>query len=379
MLLKLKYGIVALVLGVLLCGCSIYSKEGDIPVAENTSKVKLGVSVALTDGAAFLGMQSRGSLAEAVDAGEKMQTLRIIIVRPDGTVEHNRYYDFHQVPTTYFATAQFEVVGGETKDVYLFANENTKFDSGRKVAEYDFAAIKVGEQFPTNDITGQNIYTDTDASLIEVNDALTQMALPLFMSECHSVDVPEKQDKNVELIIVRAAVKFTFRIINTSNEPLALNQLTISKLARREYLLPNGVEYGFEPSVEDGTTITYIKSYKVPMIGNNEHYNFKATFADKTVPAKSATGNDGEVVLDPIYLLESNYNDDPSTTGRNYKISLTVGDETYENGYFDKLTALPRNTHVVVDVTLNDELTGLECVVRVYPYGEYWLYPEFGQ
>lgn len=378
MLLKLKYGIVALVLGVLLCGCSIYSKEGDIPVAENTSKVKLGVSVALTDGAAFLGMQSRGSLAEAVDAGEKMQTLRIIIVRPDGTVEHNRYYDFHQVPTTYFATAQFEVVGGETKDVYLFANENTKFDSGRKVAEYDFAAIKVGEQFPTNDITGKDIETD-DASLIEVNDALTQMALPLFMSECHSVDVPEKQDKNVELIIVRAAVKFTFRIINTSNEPLALNQLTISKLARREYLLPNGVEYGFEPSVEDGTTITYIKSYKVPMIGNNEHYNFKATFADKTVPAKSATGNDGEVVLDPIYLLESNYNDDPSTTGRNYKISLTVGDETYENGYFNNLTALPRNTHVVVDVTLNDELTGLECVVRVYPYGEYWLYPEFGQ
>lgn len=369
MLLKLKYGVVALVLGVLLCGCSIYSKEGDIPVAENTSKVKLGVSVALTDGAAFLGMQSRGSLAEAVNAGEKMQTLRIIIVRPDGTVEHNRYYDFHQVPTTYFATAQFEVVGGETKKVYLFANENTKFDSGRKVADYDFAAIKVGEQFPTNDITGQNIET----SLIEVNDALTQMALPLFMSECHSVYVHEKQDTKVELIIVRAAVKFTFRIINTSNEPLALNQLTISKLARREYLLPNGVEYGFEPSEEDRTTITYIKSYNVPMIGNNEHYNFKATFADKTVPAN------GKVELDPIYLLESNYNDDSSTEGRNYKISLTVGDETYENGYFNNLTALPRNTHVVVDVTLNDELTDLNCVVRVYPYGEYWLYPEFGQ
>lgn len=376
MVLKLKYGIVALVLGVLLCGCSIYSKEGDIPVAENTSKVKLGVSVALTDGAAFLGMQSRGSLAEAVGDGEKMQTLRIIIVRPDGTVEHNRYYDFHQVPTTYFATAQFEVVGGETKKVYLFANENTKFNSGRKVANYDFAAIKVGEQFPTNDITGKDIETD-ETSLIEVNDALTQMALPLFMSECHSVDVLEKQDTNVELIIVRAAVKFTFRIINTSNEPLALKQLTISKLARREYLLPNEVVYG-ELSEEDGTTITYIKSYNVPMIGNNEHYNFKATFADKTVPAKSATSN-GKVELDPIYLLESNYNDDPSTVGRNYKISLTVGDETYENGYFNNLTALPRNTHVVVDVTLNDELTDLNCVVRVYPYGEYWLYPEFGQ
>lgn len=374
MLMKLKYGIVALVLGVLLCGCSIYTHEDDTPSTETTSKVKLGVSVAMTDGAAFLGMQSRGPLAEAVSDGEKMQTLRIIIVRPDGTVEHNRYYDFHQVPTTYFATAQFEVVGGETKKVYLFANENTTFTTGHKVANYDFAAIKVGEQFPTNEITGQNIET----SLIEVNDALTQIAQPLFMSECHSVDVHEKKDTNVELIIVRAAVKFTFRIINQSNEPLQLNQLTISKLARREYLLPNGVSYDTELSEEDNyTQITYIKSYNVPMIGNNEHYNFKANY-DLTVPAKSATGN-GEVILDPIYLLESNYDDDPSTEGRNYKISLSVGDETYENGYFDNLTALPRNTHVVVDVTLNSKLTGLDCVVRVYPYGEYWLYPEFGQ
>lgn len=374
MVLKLKYGVVALVLGVLLCGCSIYSKEGDIPVAENTSKVKLGVSVALTDGAAFLGLQSRGPLAEAVSDGEKMQTLRIIIVRPDGTVEHNRYYDFHQAPTTYFATAQFEVEGGETKKVYLFANENTTFSTGHKVANYNFAAIKVGEQFPTDEITGHSIET----SLIEVNDALTQIAQPLFMSECHQVEVPERQDTSAELIIVRAAVKFTFRIINQSAEPLALNQLTISKLARREYLIPNGVVYDTELSEEDSSTsIMYIKSYNVPMVGNNEHYNFKANFDALTIPAKSATGN-GEVLLDPIYLLESNYDDTPDEAGRNYKISLTVGDETYENGFFDKLEALPRNTHVVVDVKLNDELNDLNCEVRVYPYGEYWLYPEFG-
>lgn len=374
MLLKVKYCVIALVFGVLLCGCSIYSRPDDDPQTDTTEKVDLGISVALTDGAAFLGMQSRGPLADAVSNGEKMQTLRIIIVRPDGTVEHNRYYDFHQTPTTYFATAKFKVVGGETKKVYLFANENTTFTTGYKVANYDFASIEVGEQFPTNEITGQNIET----SLIEVNDALTQIAQPLFMSECHSVDMPEKQDKNVELIIVRAAVKFTFRIINQSSEPLQLNQMTISKLARREYLLPNGVSYDTELSEEDNSTyITYIKNYNVPMVGNNEHYNFKANY-DLTVPAKSATG-DGEVVLDPIYLLESNYDDDPTTEGRNYKISLTVGNETYEDGYFDNLTSLPRNTHVVVDVTLNSELSGLDCVVRVYPYGEYWLYPEFGQ
>lgn len=359
--------------GVLLCGCSIYQNGDDMPETE-AAKVKLTIGVQLTDGAAFLGMQSRGSLAEAVSDGEKMQTLRIIIVRPDGTVEHNRYYDFHQVPSTYFGTAQFEVVGGETKKVYLFANENTTFTTGHKVANYDFASIEVGEAFPTDDITGQSIET----SLIEVNDALTQIAQPLFMSECHSVDVPEKQDKSVELIIVRAAVKFTFRIINESNEPLELNQLTISKLARREYLLPNGVVYDTELSEEDNSTyITYIKSYNVPMVGNNEHYNFKANY-DLTVPAKTLTGN-GELLLDPIYLLESNYDDDPNTEGRNYKISLTIGDETYENGYFDNLEALPRNTHVVVDVKLNSELENFNCEVRVYPYGEYWLNPDFGQ
>ena len=370
MLSQSKYRIVALLLSLVLCGCSIYSDTEETPVVGAESKVQLNIGVSLTDGAPFIGMQSRGELADAVGDGEKMQTLRIIIVRPDGTVEHNRYYDFHQAPTTYFATAKFEVVGGETKRVYLFANEHTTFATGHKVANYDFTSIKAGKAFPAEEI---------NAALIEVNDSTTEIPLPLFMSESHSVEVPANEDKSVELIIVRAAVKFTFRLINNSAEPLSLSKLTISKLARKEYLLPNGVVYDTELSEEDNTTsITYIKEYKVPMVNNNDHYIYEKLFSGQSVPATTTTGR-GELLLAPIYLLESNYDDEATSNKLNYNISLTIGDETYEKGYFDNLDALPRNTHVVVDVQLNSELKELDCSVRVYPYGEYWLYPEFGQ
>ncbi len=366
-----RHNLMALLISFLLVGCSICEDGPQEPQEPTSQKVELGVRVAVTDGAAFLGMQSRGPLADAVSDDEKMQTLRIIIVRPDSTVEHNRYYDFHQAPTTYFTTEKFKVEGGEQKKIYLFANENTTFTTGHKVADYDFGAIKVGKPFPTDEVTGQDIET----SLIEVNDALTQIATPLFMSEAHEVAMP-KADHDVELIIVRAAVKFTFMLKNESSENLPLEELTISKLARREYLLPKNVVYGSEISPEDNKTqVQYIKSYDVPMVGNNEHYNFKLALADK-YPQLNANST---LTLDPIYLLESNYDDQPGVEGRNYKISLTLNGETYENGFFDNLEALPRNTHVVVDVKLNTELKELNCSVRVYPYGEYWLNPGFGQ
>lgn len=351
-----------LLLGAMLSGCSIYDYGSDT-TDMTSSKVELGIAVSLTDGAPLLGVQSRGVLAEAVTDGEKMQTLRIIIVRADGTVEHNRYYDFHQVPSTIFRSEKFEVEGGETKQVYLFANENTTFSTGYRVADYDFSTIKQGTPFPTGEV---------EQLLIEVNDATTQIASPLFMSECHTVVMP-KADKDVELIILRAAVKFTFSFVNQGAENMVLEQLVISKLARHEYLLPRGVVYGDESSEEDGSQVQYIVSYQVPMVGNNEHYDFRADLGRQIVSAYGTT------TLAPIYLLESNYDDQPDVAGRNYKIALTVDGETYEDGFFDNLSSLPRNTHVVVEVKLNTTLKAMDCSVRVYPYGEYWLYPEFGQ
>ncbi|MDO4758181.1 MAG: hypothetical protein Q4A18_02830, partial [Rikenellaceae bacterium] len=306
----------------LMVGCAIYSSEDELvePNKDNTSdKVTLNLNVAVTDGAAFLGQSTRADYSEAVSDGEKMQTLRLIIVRPDGTVEHNRYYDFHQAPSTTFTSAKFEVVGGETKNVYLFANENTTFSTNHKVFDYDFEALEAGDQFPAEELA---------AVTINLSDNQTCLPLPLFMSEQHEVVVPAKQDTHVELIIVRAATKFTFRLINNSALPLLLSKLTIEKLARAEYMLPNGVVYGFENNVQ------YIESYNVPMVGNNEHYEFVSNFADIEIPASNSSS---PLILDPFYLLESKYDDTPDEDKRNYKISLTADGHTYTDGFFDNL------------------------------------------
>ena len=44
--------------------------------------------------------------------------------------------------------------------------------------------------------------------------------------------------------------------------------------------------------------------------------------------------------------------------------------------YLPNLPHLPRNTHVVVNVTINEQ--DIDCVVDVRPYTEIELEPDFG-
>lgn len=78
--------------------------------------------------------------------------------------------------------------------------------------------------------------------------------------------------------------------------------------------------------------------------------------------------------LEPFYLLEGKYLD--SSDARNYSMSVTL-DGTQYSAYFPDVASLPRNTHVVVVITIGTY--GLNWSVDVFPYGEVILNPGFGQ
>ena len=110
------------------------------------------------------------------------------------------------------------------------------------------------------------------------------------------------------------------------------------------------------------------------------------------------------VKLPSFYLSEGKYenaNDTYSdnTNGNNYKTSYktaitldtkdnsgevlgdrvgntSFGEFTLES-FFPNLSALPRNTHVVVRITINDA-NDISWQVDLRPYGEVVLEPEFG-
>lgn len=294
-----------------------------------------------------------------VHDGEKMRSLRIIIVRPDGTVEHNRYLDFTGSAKGAYITVdnvRFEVYGPEKKQIYLFANEFVKSsDKSRKIVDYDLGSITPGSIFPKEDLSELKITLTSD------EEQLPSEALP--MSECHSISMPA-MDYSAELYVTRAATKFTFLLDNTSSKEHSLSEISISKGSNIEYYLPR-ISYSGNPS--DGSFS--VDDYTVPNTGDNNNYYIFRYDCPGTVVASGATTR-----LEAIYLLEGKYTDAKDT--RNYSMTATIDGVLYED-YFPDLSQLPRNTHVVVCLSIRD----YEVVwdVKVYPYGEVWLNPGFGQ
>ncbi len=117
------------------------------------------------------------------------------------------------------------------------------------------------------------------------------------MSESHRVWMPN-EDHSCSLWITRAAVKFTFRLVNraAANHTYRITGLTIDKLAHKEYLLPatqptrRARSGGRHPHVRE------ITDFSVPLQGNNGYY----TYGRESGMKVSVPAGDNAVVLDPI-------------------------------------------------------------------------------
>lgn len=351
-----------------LFGCA---EEIYTPCPAEIDSANLCLSVSVSDGAPYLGLKSstKAEYANAFTDGEKMQTLRIVIVDKDGIVEHNEYFDFHQTPTIEFGTARFKVAPDNRKTVYLFANENALKSNGSKIIGYDFEnGITVGRQFPSDEVAELKI------NLTENTEQLSPELLP--MCEKHELTNIVYTQKELEyeysanLFVVRAATKFTFNVRNETLKAVTVNNLNIDKLARIEYYMPKGTTYS-EPDAATGGR--EILSYEVPTVANNDYYTFNTNLVNNT---SIEVSEDFEPLGNPIYLLEGKYTD-AASDGKNYKLSLTVNGTEYTE-YFPDLAQLPRNTHVVVNISIKGKDAEVSCTVQVMPYGAYELDPEFG-
>ncbi len=348
-----------------ITGC----EQGEYPeIEERPGSVTLKIGVDISD----IFPQTRADETQAENDAEKMHTLRIIIVRPNGRVERVKYIELAK-PATLQSWDFDTIVSGETKQIYLIVNENTtKIEENivNKVTPYSFTKIHEKEFFPLDEI-----YNLT----FSVNSNTEQLKGPLPMSDMHRVEIPpvapdgKEHEIECRLTVRRAAVKFTFYLTNESDKNFKVVGLEMEKMARRSYFLPR--EFNGE--------------YTVPSVNNNEYYTFKHTFPKVVVlPAKSKTEVNllKEAGEQPLYLMEGKYvdNDKEKDTKLNYKIALMLqSDEfgekpwntTFE--YFPNLPDLPRNTHVVVHATLQHDLE-IKWEVHVHPYISVPLEPDFG-
>ena len=336
-------------LPLLFASASCSDTVGD--VVPESVMVNLQINVAASD---IASPQTRAVYEEAQSDDERMRTLRIVVVRADGTIVHNRFLRLTSAVERY-GDETFRVYGREKKRIYLFANELTSrvgVDGvSHPLIDFDLGSLAVGTEFPAERVEGLTL---------SLQSASEQIVGALPMSECHTVEVPDS-DCSCDLTITRAAVKFTFLITNRSGREEWRTGLSIDKMSRAEYLLPHNVERDENGDIVD---------YDVPAAGvNNGYYTFSLGGG---LPVKLA--RNVQKRLAPIYLLEGRYVD-TSGDKRNYSMKILV-DGAECGDYFTDLSTLPRNTHVVVRIGISD--TDVEWKVDLLPYGEVKLDPSFG-
>lgn len=328
--------------------------------------------------------QTRASdrVNDAVDNSvEYMYTLRIVILHENGTVEHNMYIDFGEIPQTECYRI-FKVTRNETKKIYLIANEEN-------------VSTDLHEQLET--LTTGNT---TFASIVDNFVFIPDYKNPIPMSSVYDVPVKAENLVEREFYLVRAATKFAFRFTNKRKSKVSIDAIHISDIAGATYLIPHKREPLFmsfddeslywinwlkkvadesqqsPDDVELADKRGWIQAYDIPSETSHQEVTVNGPLE---VP--SMTGDQpGKAVFPVFYLPESKKLKAGSATysEQEYTLKLDMSENGKELSFtktFPNLKALFRNTHVLVDITFTEKD---EVKVQVVPYAEVILEPEFG-
>lgn len=312
---------------------------------------------------------------------EYMYTLRIVILHENGTVEHNMYIDFGEIPQTECYRI-FKVTRNETKKIYLIANEEN-------------ASTDLHEQLET--LTTGNT---TFASIVDNFVFIPDYKNPIPMSSVYDVPVKAENLVEREFYLVRAATKFAFRFTNKRKSKVSIDAIHISDIAGATYLIPHKQEPLFmsfddeslywinwlkkvadesqqsPDDVELADRRGWIQAYDIPSETSHQEVTVNGPLE---VP--SMTGDQpGKAVFPVFYLPESKKLKAGSATygEQEYTLKLDMSENGKELSFtktFPNLKALFRNTHVLVDITFTEKD---EVKVQVVPYAEVILEPEFG-
>ena len=277
-------------------------------------RVTLSIKVSLSDRVAV-------TKAEATD-DELMKTLRVILIRDNGAIEHNELITFG-TSTEISDIIEMSVVPNEAKRLYLLSNVETLSDlnlSNEAGLESRINSYVVAGDLPLPlPITG--VYN------ITIGNEDMEIAQPLFLT--------------------RVANKFTFNVKNSSSSAINLTNVSINKVSDRSYLMPHINQSGWldimisenaKDEDRDAENHVWITDYDLPT---------DAAHLTRSVNPGSSIAKGATLSLDPLYVHESKYI--PSGSEQSYVIALTI-DGLVHTAKLPILKSLVRNTHVDIEV-----------------------------
>ena len=280
----------------------------------------------------------------------------------------------------------FRVIGGETKRIYVIANEA----SIHPAVDWEGSYAKGATLTPAAaaDLQMASQWTSThEASPYIDNTGSTRSYIP--MSEYFDIPIADASSygdgqqpiQSETLFVTRSTVKFAFYIDsdNTiSTESFRFAEIAISGLAEKQYLFPCNTTYSpakYPLNVNsDGRVIT---TYTTPPSLTTAPYVFTPVdFGYNAGGASSSTYT--KAYAPQLYFLESPV----PTGGDGYQLTAKVEiDNTPEPVEFGpvalpNLPSLPRNTFVKVYFSFTGYT--INCEVKVVPYVEIALDPDYG-
>lgn len=352
----------AAILTAVTAGCAHSGSADDGPVSDEPVTLRLHIKLD-TRGGDIAGSRATGDEYEPdklpLDDRERMHTVRVIILDNTNVVEHNTFIDLTARPGTEAETVALLVKSSQTKTIILVANEKNAVitlpdGTSRGAADY-FASLDAA----SGSIVDMKALRGIVMTLADNADG-DCLAAPLAMSAIHTYYIGKEPSYRASFTIHRAAVKYTFRFRN--NDPDGshiVNSVSINNVASRQYFFPDA-------DFTDGTDQMFWTAYRTP----------DSSGSDMNFDTKLILQPDGKIVeAGPFYLPEGHNSDDTAP----YRVGFTVDGRFI--GWRDLhwsipqtpddtslMTDLPRNTHVIVNVTFN--YSSFEIDYTVCPWAE---------
>lgn len=329
---------------------------------------------------------------------EKMHSVRVIVLHENGTVEHNKFYslDGAQVQRAIL----LKVTPDEKKKIYLFANEES-VSAVEGVADVNSTLSAFFHTY----VEGMSGFEDAVNGLYFAPDYSAGKPIP--MSSMYEIDFPEKGNFDGVFYVVRVATKFTVNFKNWRGEEVTVENFTIASHADRNFLMAHVSSYPkilnletnqpyptwidwlkavSDASNEDSDAATnrfgWLTDYRLPEQTTAKVYTHEGLKIGKpTVDIENPDNSEPGVanVVPVFYLPESkNLKQEGATIVGEQEYTLSINIVGRAEPFvckLDKLKALFRNTHLVVNITMYNSN---EIVVDVIPYSEVNLEPEFG-
>lgn len=353
--------------------------EPDVPVQEEEANVYLTLRVGVVDGTG----SSATTYSRAADGSyyfelperdnEKLHTLRVYILNAvTNQIQALRLAEFNPDGTLKGSNLTFRLNPGR-KRIILIANDA----SLPAYIRNDYTSLASGQTFPLSVLSDRQIFRTGNTPLFTTADYIP-MCETFDLDLQHTEGGTSPSYVTRDLFVTRIAVKYTF-IFADDVEAVSVR---LGNMAKTQYFMPRGVVYDpgkYQPAEEIngifGRNITAFTGT------DTDKVTFEAKLTGKT-PVQ-VTQPDGTKVTayayDPIYLMESSGNKfnlsiclDQGVTG---PTGSTLAGNWFEYQTLPNLPLLPRNTHVIVNMSAT---YGLHCTVDVVPYRGCILNPYFG-